>query len=80
MVGVPDARLGEVPAAYVTLKAGAHATESELVGWVKQRAANFRVPRYLRIVESFDAIGMTASGKMQKVKLREHAIRELGLS
>ena len=80
VVGVPDARLGEVPAAYVTLKAGAHATESELVGWVKQRAANFRVPRYLRIVESFDAIGMTASGKMQKVKLREHAIRELGLS
>ncbi|MSQ19378.1 MAG: fatty-acid--CoA ligase [Betaproteobacteria bacterium] len=79
VVGVPDALLGEVPVAYVTIKAGAQATEAEILAWVKTRAANFRVPRYLRIVQSFDAIGMTASGKVQKVKLREHAIRELGL-
>jgi fatty-acyl-CoA synthase len=46
---------------------------------VKQRAANFRVPRYLRIVKSFDAIGMTASGKVQKNKLREHALRAFKL-
>jgi fatty-acyl-CoA synthase len=37
------------------------------------------VPRYLRIVESFEAIGMTASGKVQKTKLREHALREFNL-
>jgi fatty-acyl-CoA synthase len=79
VVGVPDALLGEVPAAYITIKAGGHATEAEIIRWMKTRAANFRVPRYLRIVQSFDAIGMTASGKVQKVKLREHAIRELGL-
>jgi fatty-acyl-CoA synthase len=80
VVGVPDARMGEVPAAYVTLKAGAAASEEELIAWCKARAANFRVPRYLRIVGDFEAIGMTGSGKVQKVKLREHAIRELGLA
>jgi fatty-acyl-CoA synthase len=79
VIGVPDARLGEVPAAYVTLRAGAAATEDELIGFMKARCANFRVPRYLRIVADFDAIGMTASGKVQKTKLREHALRELAL-
>ena len=86
VIGVPDARLGEVAAAYVTLKAGHHGkpgkpgtTEDELIAWCKSRCANFRVPRYLRIVADFEAIGMTGSGKVQKVKLREHAIRELGL-
>lgn len=78
-IGVPDARLGEVPCAYVTLKAGAQLTEAELLAWAKARAANFRVPRYLRIVADFEAIGMTASGKVQKNKLREHALREFGL-
>jgi fatty-acyl-CoA synthase len=79
VIGVPDARLGEVPAAYVTLRAGASATEPALIDFMKARCANFRVPRYLRIVADFEAIGMTASGKVQKAKLREHALRELGL-
>jgi fatty-acyl-CoA synthase len=79
VVGVPDARLGEVGCAYVTLKDAQQATEAELTDWAKERCANFRVPRYLRIVESFDAIGMTASGKVQKNKLREHALQEFGL-
>jgi len=50
-----------------------------LISWTKDRAANFRVPRYLRIVQDFEAIGMTASGKVQKTKLREHALREFKL-
>ncbi len=83
VVGVPDVRLGEVPAAYVTLKAGADgkpaATADELIAWCKARCANFRVPRYVTIVADFEAIGMTGSGKVQKNKLREHAIRELKL-
>jgi fatty-acyl-CoA synthase len=79
VVGVPDARLGEVPCAYVSLKAGQAATEAALLAWCKSRSANFRVPRYLRIVENFDAIGMTASGKVQKIRLREHAINEFNL-
>jgi fatty-acyl-CoA synthase len=80
VIGVPDARLGEVPAAFVTLRESTTATESELTDWLKARCANFRVPRYMRIVASFDAIGMTASGKVQKTKLREHALREFGLA
>ena len=49
VIGVPDARLGEVPAAYVTLRAGAAATsKSSLSACMTARCANFRVPRYLR--------------------------------
>jgi len=79
VVGVPDPRLGEVPCAYVTLKSSQTATEAELIAWAKARAANFRVPRYLKIVKDFETIGMTASGKVQKNKLRAHALRELSL-
>jgi fatty-acyl-CoA synthase len=79
VIGVPDARLGEVPCAYVTLKDGKEVGIQELLDWCKARCANFRVPRYLRIVEDFEAIGMTASGKVQKTKLREHALREFNL-
>jgi fatty-acyl-CoA synthase len=79
VIGVPDQRLGEVPCAYVTLKSGASVAEADLISWAKARCASFRVPRYLRIVESFESIGMTASGKVQKTRLREHAIRELKL-
>jgi fatty-acyl-CoA synthase len=78
VIGVPDARLGEVACAYVTVKANTN--EEELLAWCRARMANFRVPRYLRIVEDFEAIGMTASGKVQKTKLREHALRELKLA
>lgn len=80
VIGVPDARLGEVACAYVSLKDGMAATEDELVAWCRQRSANFRVPRYLRVVKDFNAIGMTASGKVQKNKLREHALGEFGLA
>ncbi len=79
VVGVPDARLGEVPCAYVTLKSGFSSSEDEILSFMKQKIANFRVPRYLRIVADFESIGMTASGKVQKVKLREHALKEFGL-
>jgi fatty-acyl-CoA synthase len=80
VVGIPDARLGEVPAAFVTLQERASATADELIAWMKARCANFRVPRFVKIVSSFDAIGMTASGKVQKARLREYAIAEFGLA
>jgi fatty-acyl-CoA synthase len=78
VIGVPDPRLGEVACAYVTLKS--NSSENELLDWCKARMANFRVPRYLKIVEDFEAIGMTASGKVQKTRLREHALREFKLA
>jgi fatty-acyl-CoA synthase len=79
VVGVPDARLGEVCAAFVQLRDGAAATEAELLAWLKPRIANFRLPRHLRIVPGFESIGMTASGKVQKGKLRAHALEVLRL-
>src|SRR5690349_7349160 len=57
VVGVPDKRLGEVACAYVTLRAGQRSSEAEILSWVKDRIANFRVPRYLRIVADFESIG-----------------------
>ena len=80
VVGVPDSRLGEVPCAYVTLKSGFSVSEEEILSFVKKKSANFRVPRYLRIVEDFEAIGMTASGKVQKARLREYALRDFRIS
>jgi len=78
VIGVPDARLGEVGYAFVTLKSGFSVPEEEILSFAKAKSANFRVPRYLRIVADFESIGMTASGKVQKAKLREYALRELG--
>ncbi|SAI72470.1 fatty-acid-CoA ligase [Bordetella ansorpii] len=75
VIGVPDARLGEVTGAFVLLKAGQQATDQELVAWCKARCANFKVPRYLSLVDTFEHIGMTGSSKVQKNKLREHAVK-----
>lgn len=80
VVGVPDARLGEVTAAFVQLKEGHYAERQELIDWCKKRCANFKVPRYLEIVDSFDNIGMTGSSKVQKNKLKAHAIELFGLA
>ena len=79
VIGVPDPRLVEVPAAYVILKEGAHATPDDIIEWSKPRMANFRVPRYVRIVDSFEHIGMTGSAKVQKNKLRAQALIDFGL-
>jgi fatty-acyl-CoA synthase len=80
VIGVPDLRLGEVPAAYVILQPGAAATPEELIAWSRERMATFRVPRYVKIVDSFETIGMTGSAKVQKNKLRAQALLDFGLS
>jgi fatty-acyl-CoA synthase len=79
VIGVPDSRLVEVPAAYVILKDGEQATPEDIMSWSKARMANFRVPRYVRIVDSFEHIGMTGSAKVQKNKLRAQALIDFGL-
>ncbi|MNX34215.1 Short-chain-fatty-acid--CoA ligase [compost metagenome] len=79
VVGVPDARLGEVPAAFVLLREDQQAETAELIAWCKSRCANFKVPRYMEIVDTFENIGMTGSSKVQKIKLRAHAISLFGL-
>jgi fatty-acyl-CoA synthase len=75
VIGVPDARLGEVTGAFVVLKPGHAASPDELVAWCKARCANFKVPRYIDLVDTFENIGMTGSSKVQKNKLREHAVK-----
>ena len=79
VIGVPDARLVEVPAAYLILKDSAAATPEEVIAWSRDRMPGFRVPRYVKIVESFDRIGMTGSAKVQKNKLRAQALIDFGL-
>ncbi len=79
VIGVPDARLGEVAAAYVRLKPGVSAEPDEFVAWCRERCANFKVPRYVKIVDSFESIGMTGSAKVQKTKLRAQALIDFGL-
>ncbi len=79
VIGVPDPRLIEVPAAYVILMEGQSATPQEIISWSKERLANFRVPRYVQIIDSFEKIGMTGSSKIQKNKLRAQALIDFGL-
>jgi fatty-acyl-CoA synthase len=79
VIGVPDPRLTEVPAAYIILRDGEEVSADDIIAWSRERMANFRVPRYVRIVDSFEHIGMTGSAKVQKNKLREYALADLGL-
>ncbi len=69
----------EVPCAFVVLNEGAAATEDELMAWARDRMAGFKLPRYLRIVDGFENIGMTASAKVQRKPLAAHAAKLLGL-
>jgi fatty-acyl-CoA synthase len=66
--GMPDRFFGEVVAAAVRLKPSPAATGDELVAWCASILAKFKVPRHVRFVNEFP---MTASGKIQKFKLRE---------
>jgi acyl-CoA synthetase (AMP-forming)/AMP-acid ligase II len=67
VIGVPDARLGEVGKAFVVLRPGASATPEELVAWARAEMANYKAPRS---VEILDALPLNASGKVLKYELR----------
>jgi fatty-acyl-CoA synthase len=75
-VGVADEKYGEEVCVWVQLKNGAVLTEDEIRAFCKDHIAHFKVPRYIRIVESFP---MTVTGKVQKFKMREQMEKELGL-
>jgi fatty-acyl-CoA synthase len=76
VVGVPDATYGEELAAWIKLKAGQQATVDEVRQFCRERIAHYKVPRYVKFV---DAYPMTVTGKIQKFKMRELMIEELGL-
>jgi fatty-acyl-CoA synthase len=77
VVGVPDARYVEELCAWVKLKAGATLSEDELRNFCRANLAHYKAPRYIRFVEEFP---QTVTGKIQKFKIREQMIAELGLS
>jgi fatty-acyl-CoA synthase len=76
VVGVPDERYGEEVMAWVILKDGEIATAEELRDYCRGRIAHYKVPRYWKFTDSFP---MTITGKIQKYKMRETAVEELGL-
>ena len=75
VVGCPDSRLVEVPAAFVELKPDATANEDDIIAFCRNRIASFKVPRHVRFVTEWP---MGAS-KIQKFKLRDGLIAELGI-
>jgi fatty-acyl-CoA synthase len=76
VVGVPDATYGEELAAWIKLKAGQQMTDDEVRQFCREHIAHYKVPRYIKFV---DAYPMTVTGKIQKFKMREAMIEELGL-
>ena len=69
VVARADPKWGEVPLAYVELRAGASATEAELIEHCRGLLARYKVPKEIR----FEAIPKTSTGKIQKFQLRERA-------
>ena len=76
VVGVPDSRYGEELCAWIKLKSGVPCSEEEIRAYCKSKMAHYKVPRYIRFVETFP---QTVTGKIQKFKIREAMIAELGL-
>ena len=80
VVGIPNARLGEIVVAWVRLRPGIKpdidATEEEIREFCKAQIAYYKIPEHIRFVDAFPA---TLSGKIQKYKMREFEIEARGL-
>jgi fatty-acyl-CoA synthase len=76
VIGVPSKKYGEEIMAYIILRDGKTVTEDEIKEFVKNNMARHKVPSYVRFINEYP---MTASGKIQKYKLREMAIEDLKL-
>jgi fatty-acyl-CoA synthase len=78
VIGVPDEKYGEEILACVILRDPAGAiTQAEIAEFCRDRLAHYKIPRYVRTVDSFP---MTVSGKVRKIEMRAWAIDELGLA
>ena len=76
VIGVPDERYGEELMAWIRVRDGVELSEDEVRGFCEGRIAHFKRPRYVKFADEFP---MTVTGKVQKYKMREAAIEELGL-
>jgi HIP---CoA ligase len=70
VIGIPDARMGEVGMAYVVLRRGAAITDADVIAWARDQMANYKVPRVVWVV---DALPLNATGKVMKDVLRQQA-------
>ncbi len=77
IIGVPDEKYGEELCAWVKLRPGTELTAEELRGYCQGKIAHYKIPRYVRPSDEFP---MTVTGKVQKFKMRETSIGELGLT
>nr|UXE45386.1 3-[(3aS,4S,7aS)-7a-methyl-1,5-dioxo-octahydro-1H-inden-4-yl]propanoyl:CoA ligase [uncultured bacterium] len=76
VIGVPSQKYGEEVMAWVRLKPGAELTGDELGQFCRGRIATFKIPAYWKLVDQFPT---TVTGKVQKFRMREMAVAELGL-
>jgi fatty-acyl-CoA synthase len=76
VIGVPDERYGEELMAWVICPEGATLSEEDVREFCRGKIAHYKIPRYVKFVDAFP---MTVTGKVQKFKMREAAIEELGL-
>ncbi|HJV25725.1 MAG TPA: AMP-binding protein [Aromatoleum sp.] len=77
VVGIPDQKYGEELCAWVIVREGQTLTEAEVRDFCQGQIAHYKIPRYIRFVDSFP---MTVTGKIQKFQIREQMKRELGLA
>ena len=70
VIGVEDERMGEVGMAFVVARENASISENELIRWCRDKMANYKVPRYVEVV---DSLPMNPIGKVQKFILRQRA-------
>ena len=76
VIGVPSARYGEEVMAWVRVKSGAALTEGDMLAHCTGKIAGYKIPRFWKFVDEFP---MTVTGKVQKFRMREAAVHELGL-
>ena len=77
VIGVPDTRYGEELMAWIIPREGASLDVEAVREFCAGRIAHYKIPRYVKTVDAFP---MTVTGKVQKFKMREQAIDELGLA
>ena len=77
VVGLPDERLGETVLAWIRLKPGVSASEEEIRAFCDGQLAYFKIPQYIRFVDSFP---MTLSGKVQKFLITRAEMRSRGVA
>ena len=75
VVGVPDKKYGEELCAWIRLHKSKTLSEDDIRAFCKGKIAHYKVPRYMKFVESFP---LTVTGKIQKFKIRQQAAKELG--